>query len=215
MIAALLGWVALGAPLLFVEGANGVDPATKEAAVARFAAEISARAGSPPIVVERSADCAPGDSCALLLAAERSAAPVLSLRLIGAVTRARAVLRRVDGEPLAVDLDPDQRQWAKPIADAVASLFLSLPSPEPGDRRQRALGPWLVLGGATAVAAGSIGLRALSGAARGELVSAGRSSEGTRAIEDRATAMGTASDVLLAGALTGATVAVLWWALEP
>lgn len=100
MIAAFLGWVALGAPLVFVEGAVGVNPSIKDAAIAQFVAEIGARAGSPPIVAERSPDCAPGDGCALLLAAQRSASPVLSLRLIGAVTRVRAVLRRVEGETL-------------------------------------------------------------------------------------------------------------------
>lgn len=216
MIAALLGWVALGAPMLFVEGANGVDASTKDAAIAQFAAELSARAGSPPIVLERAADCPPGDGCALELAAERSASPVLSLRLIGAVTRVRAVLRRVEGETLTVDLDPDRGLWPKAISAAVATLFLSLPAPAPSELGQGAsLGPWLVLGGATAVAAGSIGLRVLSGAARDDLVSAGRTSAGTKEIEARATQLGTASDLLLAGALTGATAAVLWWALEP
>ncbi len=216
MIAAFLGWVALGAPLVFVEGAVGVDPSIKDAAIAQFVAEIGARAGSPPIVAERSPDCAPGDGCALLLAAQRSASPVLSLRLIGAVTRVRAVLRRVEGETLTVDLEPDQSRWAEAISRSVRALYLSLPAPDPRSPAEAsALGPWIVLGGAAAVAAGSVGLRVASGATRSDLVSGGRSSEGTREIEAHATALGTASDLLLAGALTGAAAAVLWWAFDP
>lgn len=90
----------------------------------------------------------------------------------------------------------------------------ALPDPR-SPAEASALGPSIVLGGAAAVAAGSVGLRVASGATRSDLVSGGRSSEGTREIEAHATALGTASDLLLAGALTGAAAAVLWWAFDP
>ncbi|MFO0726963.1 MAG: hypothetical protein U1E65_24500 [Myxococcota bacterium] len=205
----------LAAPMIFVDPSVGVAAEDEAAVVDAYARIIAAQAGTAPEIVRPPEDCATGDACAIELATRRQAAPLFILRVIGAVTRIRAVVRTPEAGEAAVDLSPDPKTWGPEIERAIAGLWAPEAAAHPRLKApELRLGPWLTLAGAAALAGGSIGLRAASLGEQDALAGAGRTSDDTLAIARRASGLGAASDILLASAIGGVLTAVVWWAID-
>ncbi len=208
MAAALLGLCLVSAPLVFLDGSTGGDPAADRAVLDAVAQAVALRLDADPQQVVRTADCAEGDACPLGLEGE----PRLVVRTIAAVTRTRVLLRVIGGASAQVDLGPDRASWGDALAPALGVIL-----PEAAVREASSGARWarwgLVAAGVGSAAVG-VGF-ALSSASAHDALEVGRPSAETRALREESAGHATAANALWIGAAVGLGAAVLWAVLDP
>lgn len=212
--------LAIAAPVvLYVEERRAVEEDSAEAIIEILERGVRTQLQSA-VVVEQGSPCMDPLRCVEDIRSRTGAEHVITLRLLGAVTRTRVLLESFErghaaGRAEELTLDATRETWPDLLDGALRRLFPPPPlllTTEPEGSGPSRVGPLVLLGSSLLSFAVGVGFGASSATARDDLSESGGSDMPRLAdqVDDHALV----AHWLIGGAITGVVGGLLWLAFD-